>query len=167
MLSPAVVCFLMLFLLYYGLYSCFTYLCLYRARACCRLLSYAFLALLQPVPMLYLCICFACFATGFTYALLLCIGRACCRLGSSSASRSRGSCFALCLMPYALCLMPYALCLMPFRARMLSHVLRAALASPYALGLMPYVLCRQGAHAVAWGAAAPLVRAALVSRGLG
>jgi hypothetical protein len=124
--------------------------------------SYAFIALLQPVPMLYLCICFSCFNTGFTYALLLCIGCACCRLGSSSASRSRGSCIALCLVPYVLCLMPYA-----FRARMLSHVLRAALVSPIALCLMPYALCLQGAHAVAWGAAAPLVRAALVSRGLG
>ncbi len=47
-------------------------------------------------------------------ALLWYIGRASfCRLGNSSASRSRGSCIALCLMPYALCLMPYALCLMP------------------------------------------------------
>jgi hypothetical protein len=123
--AHAVACFLMLFLLYYRLYLCFTYLCLYRARAC---LPHAFLALLQALLMLYLLMlvssarmllpassCFSCFTTGFTYALLLYIGRACCRLGSSSASRSRASCTALCLMPYALCLMPYA-----FRARMLS-----------------------------------------------
>jgi hypothetical protein len=152
MLSPAVLCFLMLFLLYYGRYSCFTYLFLYRARACCRLLSYAFLALLQPVPMLYLCICFSCFTTGFTYALLLCIGRACCRLLSYAflallqpvpmlylcicfSCFTTGFTYALLLCMGRACCRLLSCCRLLFSA---APLVRAALDSPYALCLMPY-----------------------------
>jgi hypothetical protein len=100
-------------------------------------------------------LCFSCFTTACTYALLmymlclLCYRLYLCftfvyRARMLSPGEQQRLSFArllLRLMPYALCLMPYALCLMPYAFQSADVVACPSRGSCFALCLRPYALC--------------------------